>query len=68
LVCFEGKYVELIKKYWKFKKSAYELITSRATGNNILGRGLGSLALQHGKFSVQFTYSKSGGLEKKTFT
>jgi len=31
LVYFDGKYTWAYKKYEKFEKSAYELITSRAT-------------------------------------
>jgi len=35
--------LEPMKKYEKLKMSVYELNTSRATSNNLAGRGLGSL-------------------------
>jgi len=38
--------LEPIQKYSKCKKSAYELITSWATWNNLEGSGLGSLGIQ----------------------
>jgi len=44
-VCFHCKHTWAYKKYQNFKKSAYELITSRATWSKLGGPGLGSLGL-----------------------